>query len=188
VTLAKRWERWTLFLAYRRQEASAFSSLGSSTVADEFTASLRWNPRPRWQVVFSGSFIRREQETDFLVSELEFSGTSVDLGCPPGFSVVGTVAPFCFRFPASVVTDRPVTLTNVATPSGFRTVERSSTLREDFWIGSVRVTYRFTRNFFANAFFTYRTNQQTGDVLAGPQNDRYLVSVGFEYRFDPIHL
>jgi hypothetical protein len=83
---------------------------------------------------------------------------------------------------------RPLNLSNVATHSGFRLAQSSSTLREDFWIASARVSYQFTRNFLANAYFVYRTNERTGDVLVGPSSDRYLVSVGFEYRFDPIHL
>jgi hypothetical protein len=188
VRLTKRWERWTASLTYRRQEASSSSSLGSSTVADEFNASLRWTPRPRWQVTFSGTFIRREQESDFLANQLELAGGSVVLGCPSGLTVIPTNPAFCLG-PGGVRTQqRPLALSNVATNSGVRLVSSNRTLREDFWIASARVSYQFTRNFLANANFVYRTNERTGDILVGPSSDRYLVSVGFEYRFDPIHL
>lgn len=161
--LVKRWRQVDASLYYRRTTAdSAAQELGSSSVVDIVGLNVRWEPKKRWDVVLNASWNRQESATDLSLPTIALGECSPFLlfcAAVPGAGISVAVAPFQVDNEVEVVQYRVFG----------------------------RVSYRVNENwrlYFAASYFNQDRN--AGDVTL-TETDRYTVSVGFSYFFDPIY-
>jgi hypothetical protein len=160
VTLSKRWEQWTGSISYRRQQSDS-TGVGTSTVADIVTGVLDWKPSPRWNATLRVAYTIQSQANESVQSVIAVRPVDVT---PVSRTFFGAAQSFALR---AIEVDQDVDIDTLWVRLGVR----------------YRVTERTT--LYSNAIYW----DQSSDVDSSWRDyERFRVSVGVEYRFEPIRL
>jgi hypothetical protein len=159
VALIKDWERWRGELSYTRSEDR---STGFGAVSDIFYGSLRWQVARRLSAKVIASYEIREQSTEqvFFVPLLQNSLTGIPV-------------------PPLVVAARTVGV-------GAQLTDTDTGL--DVFITSLQLNYDLSPRASVYTTLFYRDEQSDGEVFLERDMQRFSITVGLRYVFDPIDL
>jgi hypothetical protein len=160
ITLSKRWEQWTGALSYRRQQSDS-TGVGTSTVADIVTGVLDWKPSPRWNATLRVAYTIQSQANESVQSVVAVRPVNVMVA---GRTFFGAAESYALR---AIEVDQDIDI-------------------DTFWV-RLGVRYRVTERttLYSNAVYW---DQSTDGGSAWRDYERLRVSVGVEYRFEPIRL
>jgi hypothetical protein len=169
IRLSKSWERWSGSIAYSRQQSDS-SGLGSAAVADILSGVLDWKPAPRWRYALNASLTRQTSATEGVATVMVVESANLNANPPPGF----------FFDPV---------FSDVAESVAVRLIEVENDL--EYLTFSVRldVRYQATRKIELGGSITYWNQQRDGVATRVDRDyDRYRITFGVRYVFDPIRL
>lgn len=166
LSLTKRW-RWFDFVGAYVRNASNTSGFNQSLVTDTLTLTTLWDPSPRWHLEVAGLVQRRQSSSDQV-----FLLTPVDpLTIPIAFNP--DVGLFSFTG---------------AQAQGLRAFSVKSGLKVMNYGITARLDRKVTRGgyVFGRASWDRQTTSRKG--FPSVDTNRYLVTIGFRYEFEPIHV
>lgn len=169
IRLSKNWEQWSGSIGYTRQQSDS-SGLGSSAIADILSGILAWRPSPRWRASLNASLTRQTSATKGIATVPVVESTNLFGNPPEGYLV-------------------PIQFSDVAQSVAIRAVEVEQSIEYlTFWT-QLDVRYRVTKRTTLVGRVSYWNQSRDGIATGvGTEYDRYRVSFGVRYTFDPIRL
>ena len=166
LSVTKRW-RWFNFVGSYVRNATNTSGFNQSLVTDTLSLTTLWDPSPRWHLMVSGIVQRRQSSSDqvFLLTPVNQLAVPFAFNPEVGvFSFTGAQAQGLQAFTAK---------------SGLKVMNYGITAQLDRKL--TQSSYVFGR-----ASWDKQTTKRT--AIPTTDLDRYIVTVGFRYEFEPIHL
>ncbi|MCC6643018.1 MAG: hypothetical protein IT386_17795 [Deltaproteobacteria bacterium] len=166
LSVTKRW-RWFDFTAAYVRNATNTSGFNQSLVTDTLSLTSYWDPSPRWRLTVSGIVQRRQSDSDQVFLLTPVSAFAVPLAFNPEIGV--------FSFTGA----RAQGLQAFTAKSGLKVMNYGITAELDRKL--TRSSYVFGR-----ASWDKQTTDRT--EIGRTDLDRYIVTIGFRYEFEPIHV
>jgi hypothetical protein len=158
VAMTKRWTWFDARVNYVRS-ASNTSGFAQSLITDSVTLTGNWNPSPLWALAVSGIFMRQQSD-----SEQAFLLTQVEPVPIFGGLLTGAEA------------------------KGLRQFTQKSGLEVMNYGLSTQLNRKITRRTYVYGRASYEKQTTKRDIVGSFNTDRYILTIGFRYEFDPIHI
>lgn len=166
IAMTKRWTWFDARVNYVRS-ASNTSGFNQSLITDSLTLTGNWNPSPLWALTVTGIFTRQQSDSEQPV--LLTPVTSVDI--PVAYNP--QVGLFSFTG---------------AQAQGLRLFTQKSGLQVMNYGLSAQLNRKITRRTYVYGNASYQKQTTKQDIVGSLSTDRYIVTIGFRYEFDPIHI
>jgi len=165
VSMTKRWTWFDARVAYVRS-ASNNSGFAQSLITDSVTLTGDWNPSPLWELTVTGIFTRQQSDNQVTVLLTPVTGV-------PNLFAAGPQGVFFF---------------DGAQAQGLRVFSQKSGLEVMNYGLSTQLNRRITRRTYVYGRASYEKQTTKRDIVGSYNTDRYIVTIGFRYEFDPIHI
>ena len=164
VSMTKRWTWFDASVNYVRS-ASNTSGFAQSLITDSLTFTGDWNPSPLWALTVTGIFTRQQSDSEqaFVLTQVKPAALSLEID---GLSI-----PF-----------------TGAEAQGLRTFTQKSGLQVLNYGLSTQLNRKITRRTYVYGRASYEKQTTKRDIVGSFNTDRYIVTIGFRYEFDPIHI
>ena len=158
ISMTKRWTWFDASVNFVRS-ASNTSGFAQSLITDSLTFTGDWNPSPLWELTVTGIFTRQQSD-----SNVSFVLTQVEPVPIFGGLLTGAEA------------------------QGLRTFTQKSGLQVLNYGLSTQLNRKITRRTYVYGRASYEKQTTKRDIVGSFNTDRYIVTIGFRYEFDPIHI
>jgi len=161
LSMTKRWTWFDARVAYVRS-ASNSSGFAQSLITDTLTFTGDWNPSPLWALTVTGIFTRQQSDSEqpFLLTEVK----PVAIPVGGGLFFTGAEA------------------------QGLRAFSQKSGLQVMNYGLSTQLNRKITSRTFVYGRASYQKQTTKRDIVGSFNTDSYVVTIGFRYEFDPIHI
>jgi len=164
VSMAKRWTWFDARVNFVRS-ASNTSGFEQALITDSVVLTGDWNPSPLWGLTVTGIFTRQQSDSKVPVVLTQVAPAALS------FEFNGLTIPF-----------------NGAQAQGLRLFTQKSGLQVMNYGLSTELNRRITGRTYVYGRVSYEKQTTKRNLVASFSTDRYVVTIGFRYEFDPIHV